>query len=245
MGKKSYNAELVKELLDEEFAPDKEKRRAEVLKKLEVKAERKQKKVQKVNTKEMILDALRTLGAISPQLVSVIDKIGFNHNVLQGEKNSFFDKLKTIFRHAFNIKEPPTIYEIIEFNRSTQQKRKVTIDYNDFMTSLNRRNRVYASFSQKNSQGYQRVANIEEAKILDFVQKQTSECQSLVVQLNALDEFFKTTCAPQNKSRIKGMKMDIEAMKNALANVNQRRIEYVSYIEEQTQMKKLGITDDE
>ena len=245
LGKKSYNAELVKELLDEEFAPDKEKRRAEVLKKLEVKTERKQKKVQKVNTKEMILDALRTLGAISPQLVSVIDKIGFNHNVLQGEKNSFFDKLKTIFRHAFNIKEPPTVYEIIEFNRSTQQKRKVTIDYNDFMTSLNRRNRVYASFSQKNSQGYQRVANIEEAKILDFVQKQTSECQSLVVQLNALDEFFKTTCAPQNKSRIKGMKMDIEAMKNALANVNQRRIEYVSYIEEQTQMKKLGITDDE
>ena len=41
------------------------------------------------------------------------------------------------------------------------------------------------------------------------------------------------------------MKMDLEAMKNTLVNVNQKRAEYVSYIEEQAQMKKLGITDDE
>ena len=245
LGKKSYNAELVKEIALEELGADKEKRRAEVLKKLEVKVERKQKKVQKVDTKEMILDALRTLGALSPQLNSVIDKIGFNHNVLQDEKNTFMDKLKTIFRHAFNLREPPTVYEIIEFDRATQKKRKVTIDYHDFLASLNRRNRVYASFSQKNSPGYQRVANIEEEKILDFVKKQCSECQALTVQLNALDEFFKSTCQAHNKSRIKGMKMDLEAMKNTLVNVNQRRIEYVSYVEEQAQMKKLGISDDE
>ena len=65
------------------------------------------------------------------------------------------------------------------------------------------------------------------------------------MQLNALDEFFKSTCQPSNKARIKGMKMDLEAMKNTLVNVNQKRAEYVSYIEEQAQMKKLGITDDE
>ena len=245
LGKKSINVELVNEVVEEELGANKEKLREKDLKKLEVKVERKKKKVQKVDTKEMILDALRTLGALYPQLNAVIEKVSFNHNILQGEKNTFFDKLKEIFRRAFNLKEPPVIYEIIEFDRASQRKRKVTINYHDFLASLNRRNRVYASFSQKNSQGYQRVANIEEDKILDFVKKQCSECQALTVQLNALDEFFKSTCQPSNKARIKGMKMDLEAMKNTLVNVNQKRAEYVSYIEEQAQMKKLGITDDE
>ena len=245
LGKKSFNADLIKEILEEEFSAQKDTKRAEVLRKLEVKAERKVKKVQKVDTKEMILDALHFLGALTPQLTAVIEKINFNHNVLEGEKNTFFDKLKTIFRRAFNLTEPPVVYEVLELDKSTGQKRKVTINYQDFIANMSRRLRVYSSFSQKNSPGYQRVAGIEEAKIYDFVKKQSSECNALCVQLNALDEFFKSACNPQNKSRIKGMKMDLAAMKNTLANVNQRRVEYTSFIEEQSQMRKLGITDDE
>ncbi len=245
LGKKSYNADLVKEILEEEFSAQKEAKRAEVLRKLEVRVERKVKKVEKVDTKAMILDAIHLLGALSPQLTTVIEKVNFNHNVLENEKNTFFDKLKTIFRRAFNLSEPPTVYEVIEVDKSTGQRRKVTINYHDFISNMNRRLRVYSSFSQKNSPGYQRVSGIEEAKILDFVQKQSSECKSLFVQLNALDEYFKTACNPSNKSRIKGMKIDLAAMKNTLINVNQKRGEYCAYIEEQTQMRKLGITDDE
>ncbi len=245
LGKKSYNADLVKEILEEEFGSQKEARRAEVLRKLEVKVERKVKKVQKVDTKEMILDAIHLLGALTPQITAVAEKVVFNHNVLEGQKNSFFDKLKAVFRKAFNLTEPPVIYEVIEVDKNTGNRRKVTINYHDFISNLNRRLRVYNSFSVKNSPGYQRVAGIEESKILDFVQKQSSECNSLFIQLNALDEFFKSACTPSNKSKIKGMKMDLAAMKNTLVNVNQHKAEYCAYIEEQTQMRKLGITDEE
>ena len=81
-----------------------------------------------------------------------------------------------------------------------------------------------------------------EEKIADFVAAQISECNHLMVQLNALDEYFKATANPMNKSKVKGLKIDIATLKNSIVKANQQRVEYTSYIEEEAQMKRLGIT---
>lgn len=243
LGKKSFNAELVAELVAEEFENDKEERRKKVLDKLRVVEEKKVKKQNQVNTKDLLMDTISVIGALSPQLTSIIEKIKGNHSILESEHNSLFDKIKIIFRKAFNLQEPPVIYEVLEIDQATHAKRKVAIDYNDFIANLERRNRVYTSFNSKKSPGYQRVYNIAEDKILDFIKKQLAECQALSIQLAALDEYFKTKPSAQNKVRIRGIKIDLTAMKNTLIKINQRRADYVAYIEEQAQMKKLGITD--
>ena len=82
-----------------------------------------------------------------------------------------------------------------------------------------------------------------EDKIAEFVASQISECNHLIVLLNALDEFFKNTASPMNKSKVKGLKIDITTLKNSIVKANQQRVEYTSYIEEEAQMKKLGITE--
>jgi cell shape-determining protein MreC len=61
--------------------------------------------------------------------------------------------------------------------------------------------------------------------------------------LNGLDEFFKSAPLPQNRSKIKGLKMEITALKNSIVKANQRRSEYTAYIEEEAQLRKLGITN--
>ena len=65
----------------------------------------------------------------------------------------------------------------------------------------------------------------------------------MIKSLNGLDEFFKAAPLPQNRSKIKGLKMEIMAIKNSVVKANQHRSEYSAYIEEEAQLKKLGITN--
>ena len=88
----------------------------------------------------------------------------------------------------------------------------------------------------------EKIDSMPEEKIAEFMANQISECNHLIVILNALDDFFKTTAAPSNKSKVRGLKIDITTLKNSIVKANQQRVEYTSYIEEEAQMKKLGIS---
>ena len=78
-------------------------------------------------------------------------------------------------------------------------------------------------------------------KIVEFIAKNLSECQKLLVTLSALDDYFKETVTPLSRSKIKGIKMEISSLKNTIIKTNQRKAEYSSLIEEQRQMQKLGL----
>ena len=43
--------------------------------------------------------------------------------------------------------------------------------------------------------------------------------------------------------KVKGIKMEITAIKNTLVKTNQRKAEYSAFVEEQIQLRKLGITN--
>ena len=79
---------------------------------------------------------------------------------------------------------------------------------------------------------------------LDFLNKNIAEAQKLMTKLTALDEFFKSSVPSDKKSFVKGLKIELTSLKNTLINVNQHKADYLSYIEEQTQMQKLGIQNE-
>ena len=62
--------------------------------------------------------------------------------------------------------------------------------------------------------------------------------------LTAADDYFKTTVNAASRSKIKGLKIDLVTVNNVLVKANKKRAEYVAYIEEINQMKKLGIKDE-
>ena len=78
---------------------------------------------------------------------------------------------------------------------------------------------------------------------MSFVNKQISELQSQFVIINALDAYFKKEVNTEFKTRVKGMQIELSALRNSIINANKKRSDYVSYKEEAEQMKKLGITD--
>ena len=83
---------------------------------------------------------------------------------------------------------------------------------------------------------------MNESGIFDLISGLITDCNKMIVLLNSLDEFFKAAASPANKSKVKGLKIDITSFKNIVIKANTYRAEYSSYIEEAEQMKKLGIS---
>ncbi|MBP5283527.1 MAG: hypothetical protein J6Y93_02550, partial [Treponema sp.] len=241
MGKTPFYNDLVEDIIQEDHAQDKEQLQQKVLAKLDIKKEETSQKETKVDTKDMLMGAVRVLGAMTPQLIQTFNKIRENHDLLESEHNSFMDKLKKALKKAFNLPEKPTVYTVTIVEQSTDTRRTEKVNYQNFIADIASRSRRYQSVTAKGHPGYDKIYSMEETKILDFVNKQIQETQRLITILNALDEYFKSAALPQNKPKVKGIKMEITALKNCLVKSNQHRAEYSAYIEEEQQMKKLGI----
>ncbi len=241
MGKRPFYSELIEELIQEEYGAEKEKLRANLVKKFEIVSNKKEEKKIKIDTKEMLMEAVRALGGAAPILEQIALKIDENHKILESEHNSFMDKLLALLRQAFNRPEKPTTYTVTVIDTLTQSRKHEDITYQDFVNDINRRRRTYNSFSVKKAPGYVKIESQTEKSIQEYLSKQISECNHLMQLLSALDDFFKSAPSAENRSKIKGLKMELTSLKNCIVKTNQRKAEYTALIEEEEQLKKLGI----
>ena len=85
------------------------------------------------------------------------------------------------------------------------------------------------------------VGEGKDEAILDYLNKQLVENNHLFALIIALDEYFKNTANPADRTKIKGCSMELTTIKNIIVKANQQRSDYVAYAEEAEQMKKLGL----
>ena len=243
VGKKTYYSDLIEELINEEISPDRNKRRAKLLSSLNVVTAVTKKKEAVVDTHEILMDAIRVMGGMSETFTIILEKVRGNHDVIEDEQDTLANKLLKYIRKAFGVADPPVDYEIVITDHVTETQKRERIHYNQFIADLEKKTRLYASFSVRKSPGYNKIGSLKEDAILDYLTKELAEDGDLFTKLSALDEFFKDAVTTANRTRIRGIKMELTAFKNTLVKTNQRRAEYIAYIEEQAQMKKLGITE--
>lgn len=239
MPKKAFSHELVDEIIKEEIGSDKEQRRTKLMSLLKVEENKVTKKQDTVDTHSILMDAVRALGSMSEQYDAVLDKIVNNHDVLESEHNTFKDKFFRTLRRLFGMDEPPVDYDVTIQTQDIKRKEKV--QYNSFIESLAKRSRYYQAISVKHTPGFNKINAQKDDAILDFLNKQIIENNKLQVILSGLDDYFKNTAKNVNRSKIKGIKVELTTLKNSLVKANQQRAEYIAYVEEQAQMKKLGI----
>ena len=94
MGKRLYYAELVSEIANEDFGEKKEQLREKVLSKLQIEEKKETvKKEKEVDTKEYLINAVLTMGALAPSLIQLRAKLIDNFDLLFTKKETFFSKL--------------------------------------------------------------------------------------------------------------------------------------------------------
>lgn len=244
MGKTPFYSELINEIANEDLAPNRKTLQEQVLRTLEIKEKVKTKKVEKVDYSALLYDSLSSLSGLSDIYETIAKKLEENVGILEGAKNSLWQKIKKAFRIAFNIPEPPVIYNFILMDPKKNTKTSRSVDMNVFIVNILRKSSFYGPLANKNGPEFNKIKSNPEEKVLEFLNKNLSENQEILTLLDAADEYFKNNTSSQDRSKIKGLKMDLITVKNVIVKSIQKRSDYCNYIEEKEQMKKLGITDE-
>ncbi len=241
-GQPFYN-ELIEEILKEDYSPDHAVLQQELLGRLAVTQPDTAKNVKNESLKPVLLDGIRILGAVSPQLDELAAKVADNHHTIVTADRGFFEKLAAMLRKAFNIAEKNQDIQITTVDPVTQTGKRETIDVQSFVEDIRHRSRLYTGFALKSSPAYQKIEATEESAILDLLTRHIAELNVLLKQCAGLDNYFKQTVSAMDRERIRGIKVEISALRNNLVKANQCRAEYAAQLEEQQQLKKLGITN--
>jgi len=244
--KKIFYNDLVSEIIEEDQSPEKDKKQQAVLARLQIKETAKVEKKQKVgpNSKELIMATVMSIGAIGPTLGQLKVKLEENFELIFTKKKSMFTKFLDALKQIFHIREKEKICVVSIKDAKTGFEKSQKLNVTEFMLELSKKERVYNGIGMKGPE-YAKIEASTEDAILMFVNKQISEIQSVFTMINALDAFFKNQSDSLTKVKIKGMQIELTALRNSIVNTNKKRGEYANFKEEFEQMRKLGIAENE
>ena len=246
MGKLPFYKDLVNEILLENFGDDKDKRREALFQKLQIKVVQKKEEVKKKgpDTKAMILECVFAVGGLAPTIQTLHQKLADDFTLLFARRKGFFSALGAMLKKAFKLKEKERTVDVNIKDSRNEMGRMEKINVTDFMTSLAQKSRIYNGIANRGPE-FNKIISASEDSILSFVTKQLSEAKTLFSTINALDIHFKKEVEIINRPKVKGLQIELSALRNSIVAINKKRGEYLSVKEEQEQMQKLGMAENE
>ena len=238
-----FYTELIKEIFAENSGPDAERNRDAAIARVNAEGggQKKKKEEAAVDYRAILVDALRALGAAAQQLVLIINRFGENLRICQASQETFFSKLKELFRIAFKMPAKEVVFTIQVVNPATQASKRETIHFNSFSEALKKKARLLNAFSDKSSAAWQKLDAMTDQQLFDVLSSNISDLNTLLKQCGGIDEYFKSEAKGAAKSKIRGIKIEISTIQNSIHRANKLRAEYAGQIEEKEQLKRLGI----
>ncbi len=240
ISKKNIPNELISEITHEDLGPDQEKYRAETLARLEVKTETIQKKKQTISTKDILMNAVFALGGLAPTIIQLQGKLNENFEFFFAKPKNLKTAIGNFLKKLLGLRDKEQIIDVPvkdpKTNALSHQKLKVA----EFTQNLDAKIRLYNGIAAKGTE-YTKINSAKEDVILPFLNKQISDVQSVYTLVDALDDYLKQYPDPIKKSKFRGMKIELAALRNSIIAINKKRGEYASIKEEQEQMQRLGL----
>jgi hypothetical protein len=240
MQKQPFYAELVEEVIREDYSKDGQDLRDGVLKTLKL-AEEKPKTVKpQINFKSILLEGIRVVGNSSIAFQEIITKFDENEQVVESQKRGLWEKIKKLLRQMTGRDAEEIIYDIEYMDPTKGVPVKEKCNFGQFREDLDRKNKLLTSFVRGPAAA--KIAGMTEEQIIVHLERNIKDLQSLHKTLGALDEFFKSSVPPGDRDKIKGIKPELSTIKNSIVRANQLRHEYTAQREEQEQLKRLGVS---
>jgi hypothetical protein len=236
-----FYPDLVEEIIREDYSKEGPVLRETILKSLAMQEAAPKAVKAEVSYKSTLVDGLQVLGSI----VSTLGEIGFkldeNEALFTSRKKSFLDKFRTIIQQIMNRQPDEIIYEIEYTDPLKGVPVREKLNFHHFRGDMDRKIRVFNNLAS-HGPARTRMQTMAEEQLNSLLEKNIHEAQNLHRTLTALDEYFKTGVSREERDRIKGIKPELAAVKNAIVRANQLRHEYSAQKEEEEQMRRLGIS---
>jgi hypothetical protein len=239
MGGIPFYPEIVEELISEDYTPQGKALREKILKNMapldvNPKVQKKQ-----VSFKAFLIDGFHILGSTGPVITDILEKIEENNETMQSLKKGFWEKMRQLLQQVMNKPPDPVLYKLQYIDPVRGTSVREDVDYYKLRTDLEKRVRVLAGFSARTA--VSRLDSMGEEQLSSLLDRGIGEIQRVHKTLAALDDYFKVGAPPEIRDKIKGVKPELAAIKNAIVNANQKRYEYSAQKEEAEQFKRLGI----
>lgn len=236
-----YIPELIKELLEEDFAPNGASLREEVLVRLSVTKANKEKPKVDIDPRAELMEAVRVLGSASVPLDTALRKLHDSAALLEEGPLSLGERFAAWIRKLMGMKTAPRVIQIELFDPASGATKKETMDFDAFHVEALNRNRVLGSVSNRNGPQFIALGQKTEEDILAWFERQFLELAKTTERCNGLDLYFKTEVPKEKKTMVKGVKAEVAQIRTSMGNANKKRHEALARKEEQEQLKRLGI----
>ncbi|MDR3248421.1 MAG: hypothetical protein LBT39_06510, partial [Treponema sp.] len=235
-----FYPDLVEELIKEDYSSDGPAMREKVLKSLQVAEVKPKLEKQPVSFKQILLEGLQVIGNTGTTLSEVAVKIDENEEMLAARKKNVWQTLKRLMQQMMGKEPDPVIIEL-KYNDPTRGSPiRERVNYTSFRSDLEKRARVLGSYAARGPSA-QKLAAMPEDHLTQVLDRLIRDVQNTHKILTAMDEYFKTEAANEEREKVRGIKPELGTIKNAVLRANQIRHEYTAQKEEEEQMRKLGI----
>lgn len=237
-----YYPDLVKEILIEDYSEEGNKLKNSVLEKISVKEDKPKKKGKKEPPlKLLLLEGLKIIAGSGVNLHDAINKLSLNSNTLENKKLSFSEKFKRWILKSVYKEDNSQIYEIEYFNTATGTSKSEKLNFDKFKNEVTKKLNLYSKILSKTTPVFKRLEMATDEQLLELLSKNIVEMQIIHRRLESLNTYFLAEVPREKRQMIKGIKLELGAIKNSIIKSNKKRYEYVSLKEEREQLKKLGI----
>ncbi|MCK5199375.1 MAG: hypothetical protein KAR21_13540 [Spirochaetales bacterium] len=241
MGKEiPFYSELIKEIFAEEAVPEGEILKSEVIKKLTIRGEKKEVK-KEINYRQILMDAVRTLAAVSIPMEQAIKKLDFNNALSEEKTMTLGDKFRMWIMNLSGKDNVTKIIEIDIFDERLSFSKTARLNLNEYMEDAKKKMRTISALSNKVSTINRKLEAASEDAVLNFISKSIEDLYIIINKMDPVNTYFRSEVSREQRNSVKGVKIEVTTMKNTLVKTNQKRHEYISRMEEIEQMKKLGV----
>jgi hypothetical protein len=235
-----FYPDLIEELIKEDYSEDGPVLREKVLKNLRVAEDKPKLEKQQVSFKQVLIEGLHVIGNIGNTLQEIAPKIDENEETLANRKKSLMEKIRRLIQQIMGKEPDPVVFELKYMDpvRGTQVRDR--INYTNFRADMDKRTRLLGGYAARGTVS-QKLAGMSEEQLTQILDRLIRDMQNTHKILSAMDDFFKIGAADGEREKIKGIKPELAAMKNAIVRANQIRHEYNARKQEEEQMRRLGI----
>ena len=230
----SWYPALAGEVLSEDYDPDGPARREQILAALVVPQPRLDAPAQDPHA--MVLEAVRGLCKHHHELSAAAATLEENEHLVAGERQSFLRRLLGLPPKRASSKSH--VYEVEYTEKSRTAPHKEEVNLPELLATARKKAALFASMASAEGAAYKKLTSQTTEQVAKFLDQQVNEVIVLHRRLTGINTLFQTRATQAGKT-VRGIKIELLALKNAIVKANRSRHEF----RQDTEKKKTPTTE--
>jgi hypothetical protein len=236
-----FYQQVVEEVIREDYSAQSESFHEAELKKLAIPEVKKKTPKQTINFRLMLIEGLNALGGAGATFAEITEKIAENQELMAKRKKGFWNKIKKLVSQMTSKEEEAVIYDLEYIDPAKGAAVKEKLNFTVFSAEIDKKSKILSALAPKGS-AEKKLEVMEEAQLIEILQRNIKDITTFHKTLNGLDDFFKKNVDSSDRSRVRGIKPELSALKTAAARGVEKFNDYNAHKESAEQFKKMGIT---